>query len=90
MSFLNLFIRKNGSFIADVSLYASTDQTADNIKSGSEEKLIDVNLALTDTEKSGAVVSTQIKNALNNKQPKFVIGGENLSASPLSSHNYIP
>lgn len=78
-------VRKNGSFIADVALYASTDQISDNIKSGSDEKLIDVRLSLSESEKSGEVVSNKIKEALNNKLPKFVVGGENLSVNPLSS-----
>ncbi len=78
-------VRKNGAFIADVTLYASTDQNADNIKSGSDEKLLGVSLGLSENEKSGEVVSNKIKEALNSKLPKFVVGGENLSANPLSS-----
>ena len=78
-------VRKSDSLAADVSLYASTDQVADHAKDPSDEKLIDVHLGLTDAEKSGEVISLKIRDALNNKQPKFVMGCENLSVGLLSS-----
>ena len=77
-------IRKNGSVAAMVALYASTDQTADANKNDADEKLLDVSLGISDTEVSGSVISAKIKEALNNKQAKFVIGAENLSLNPLA------
>ncbi|HNZ26400.1 MAG TPA: hypothetical protein PK385_00320 [Spirochaetota bacterium] len=78
-------VRKNGSFVAKVEMYASTDQKADNLKGGNDEKLIGVELGLSENKKSGEVVSNKIREVLNSKLPKFVVGGENLSANPLSS-----
>jgi len=43
-----------------------------------------VSLGISDTEVSGSVISAKIKEALNNKQAKFVIGAENLSLNPLA------
>ena len=36
-------------------------------------------------EKNGSAVSERIKEAMNNKQAKFVIGAENFSLLPTSS-----
>ena len=77
-------IRKNGSVAARVALYTSTDQTADANKNGADEKLLDVSLGISDTEVSGSVISEKIKEALNNRQARFVIGAENLSLNPLA------
>lgn len=55
-----------------------------SFKNGDDEKLPDVSLGISDTEVSGSVISEKIKEALNNRQAKFVIGAENLSLNPLA------
>ena len=69
---------KSNSFYTNMSVYASTDTTADMIKGANDEKLFDVTLTQNQTTVSDSVYSDMIKQGL--KQPKFVIGVENLIA----------
>lgn len=78
-------VRKNDAFAANVKLYVSEDQFADNLEQPGDEDVITVTLGASESQKSGVVTSNLLVQILNNKQPYFVIGGQNLSLSPLSS-----
>ncbi len=78
-------VRADGTFSTEVTLYASKDQNADDIKSGAEEELLNVKLDPPKTEKSGVAVSQVMEDVLNARQAIFVIGAENLSTLPTSS-----
>lgn len=78
-------IRKNDAFSANVKIYLSDDQTADVIQNGDDEVLINESLGISESEKSGSISSSLLPTILNNKQPYFVIGAQNLSISPISS-----
>lgn len=82
---LSYTIRKDSGFAAKVKLYASPDQATHAVKPDNAEELLDENLALADTEKSGTVESLTIRDVLNAKQESFIIGAENFSISPLST-----
>ena len=78
-------VRKNDAFAANVKIYVSADQTADNVEMPGDEDVINVTLGVNENSKSGQTSSQLIVQILNNKQPQFVIGAENLSVSPMSS-----
>lgn len=78
-------VRKNDAFAANVKLYVSADQSADALQLPADQEIINVNLGISENEKSGVTSSTLLVDILNNKQPLFVIGAQNLSLSPLSS-----
>lgn len=82
---INYTVRKNDAFAATVKLYLSEDQFADNIQLPGDEDVINVTLGTNEMEKSGVATSPLLLQILNNKQPYFVIGGQNLSLSPISS-----
>ncbi len=78
-------VRKNDAFVANVKIYVSAAQTADNVQLPGDEDVISVTLGVNETEKGGVVTSALLIDILNNKQPYFVIGCQNLSAAPISS-----
>lgn len=78
-------VRKNDAFAANVKIYLSDDQMADVIQNGDDEVLINESLSISESQKSGAIESSLLPQILNNKQPYFVIGAQNLSLSPVSS-----
>ncbi len=78
-------VRKNDAFAANVKIYVSADQYADGVQLPGDEDVINVMLGVNENEKSGVVNSPLLVSILNNKQPKFVIGAQNLSVSPMSS-----
>jgi hypothetical protein len=78
-------VRKNDAFAAQVKIYVSSQQTPDAIQAPGDQDVINVMLGVNETEKSGVVTSSLLIDILNNKQPSFVIGAQNLSVSPISS-----
>jgi hypothetical protein len=78
-------VRKNDAFAAQVKIYVSAEQTADAVEMPGDQDVINVMLGVNESEKSGVVNSTLLVDILNNKQPQFVIGAQNLSVSPMSS-----
>ena len=78
-------VRKTDPFAANVDLYASSDQTADNAKDPSDELLIGATLTTSETETSGSTASAEILEALNNQQDNFVMGADNSSVGQISS-----
>jgi hypothetical protein len=78
-------VRKNDAFAAQVKIYVSAEQTADAVQMPGDQDVINVMLGVNETEKSGVVSSSLLIDILNNKQPSFVIGAQNLSVSPISS-----
>lgn len=78
-------VRKNDAFAANVKIYVSADQYADGVQLPGDEDVINVMLGVNENEKSGVANSPLLVSILNNKQPKFVIGAQNLSVSPMSS-----
>jgi hypothetical protein len=78
-------IRKNDAFAANVKMYVSADQYADNIELPGDEDVINVSMGINENEKTGVATSPLLVSILNNKQPLFVIGAQNLSVSPISS-----
>ncbi len=69
---------KNNSFYTNLSVYVSTDTSADMIKGSNDEKLFDITLDQNQNSVSDSVYSDGIRQGL--KQRKFVIGVENLIA----------
>jgi len=78
-------VRKNDAFAANVKIYVSADQYADNIQLPGDEDVINVMLGVNESEKSGVATSPLLVDILNAKQQYFVIGAQNLSVSPMSS-----
>jgi len=78
-------VRKNDAYVAQVKLYVSEEQYADAIQMPGDEDVINVMLGVNENEKSGTVTSPLLVQILNNKQPRFVIGAQNLSVNPVSS-----
>lgn len=71
---------------ASGGLYVSTDQVADNVKGASDEKLIDIAMDAATSILSGTKVSAKIKEALDKKQAKLVIGAENTTVTANNLH----
>jgi len=78
-------VRKNDAFAANIKIYVSADQYADAVQLPGDQDVINVMLGVNENEKSGVATSTLLVDILNSKQPKFVIGAQNLSVAPMSS-----
>lgn len=78
-------VRKNDAFAANVKIYVSSDQYADAVQLPGDQEIFNVTLGINETEKAGVAGSSLLVDILNNKQPRFVIGAQNLSIAPMSS-----